>query len=366
VQEINARYELLQQGEYLNNIDRSALKPVTFSANVPLELHEARNAVQIAGFANANRYASSSFEKAQRLLKQAEEYQGRKLRKPAIMTAREAVQTAEDARVIAVRRAEEERLAEERRIAAERQAGAKARAEEEARLRGLAEEQQRAEAERRARAEAESLQSQLAAERAARERAEAEAARLAALKQEAAMREQAERARSAAEESERQRLQAEEEKEALRRRLLEQLNAVLDTRDTERGVVVNMSDVLFDLNRFALRPIAREKLARISGIVLAYPGLQLEIEGHTDATGTDDYNMQLSEKRAASVREYLVQQGIPEESTLVRGLGESAPIADNSSAKGRQLNRRVEIVVSGEAIGVKLGSFRQPQATSPQ
>ena len=149
--------------------------------------------------------------------------------------------------------------------------------------------------------------------------------------------------------------QARKAAEALRAQLLEQFNRILDTRDTQRGLVINMADVLFDTGKFELRPIAREKLARLGGIVLAHPGLNLDIEGHTDSTGSDELNQKLSDQRANSVRKYLIEQGLPETSLIAVGFGKSMPVADNSTAAGRQQNRRVEIIVSGEVIGTKIG-----------
>jgi outer membrane protein OmpA-like peptidoglycan-associated protein len=132
---------------------------------------------------------------------------------------------------------------------------------------------------------------------------------------------------------------------------LKQLNLILQTRDSARGLIVNMSDVLFDSGRYTLRPAAREKLAKISGIVVAHPGLNLQVEGHTDSVGSDEYNQQLSERRSAIVRDFLVQQGVSSSSISARGFGKSIPVSSNDSAEGRAQNRRVELVVTGEAIG---------------
>ncbi len=351
VEDINARYDALERGSYLDKVDRATLKPVTFDPHVPLELYEARNAVQIAKWNGAEHYAAESFARAQKLLEQSEDYQRRKQKKPVVTASRETVQMAEDARAIAVRRAAEERLATERRVAAERQAAAQAQAEEEARRRAAAEAEQRAEAEKRAEAERDRMAAQLEAERAARAQAEAEAAQATA--------------KQAAEEAERRRLQAEADKEELRRKLFDQFNKVLDTRDTSRGLVVNLPDVLFDINQSNLKQTAREKLARFAGIVLSYPGLKLDIEGHTDSTGTEDYNLKLSERRGDSVQNYLLDQGVAPEIMSVRGLGATEPVADNKTAAGRKLNRRVEIVVSGEVIGTKVGKASE-QAPSTQ
>src|SRR5262249_36599556 len=151
---------------------------------------------------------------------------------------------------------------------------------------------------------------------------------------------------------------AELEKTELRARLINQLNLILETRDTARGLVVNISDVLFDTGQYTLKPLAREKLAKVSGIVLAHPGLKLEVEGHTDNVGGDEFNQQLSEKRAAAVRDFLVQQGISINSVVARGYGKTMPVASNDTASGRQLNRRVEMVVSGDVIGIPLAAAR--------
>jgi outer membrane protein OmpA-like peptidoglycan-associated protein len=143
--------------------------------------------------------------------------------------------------------------------------------------------------------------------------------------------------------------------EALRAQLLEQFNRILETRDSPRGLVVNMGDVLFDTGKFDLRPPAREKLARLSGIILGHPGLNLEVEGHTDSVGSDELNQKLSEQRAGAVRSYLIGQGLADGSVSAKGLGKTLPVADNDTAAGRQKNRRVEIIVSGEVIGQKIG-----------
>jgi outer membrane protein OmpA-like peptidoglycan-associated protein len=148
-------------------------------------------------------------------------------------------------------------------------------------------------------------------------------------------------------------MQAENEKTALRERLRQQLNLILETRESQRGLIVNISDVLFDFNKYTLKPGAREKLAKVSGILLAYPGLKIQVEGHTDAIGSDEYNQKLSQQRADGVREYLVSQGVPAATIAAIGLGKGDPVATNDTAAGRQQNRRVEMVVSGEPIGIE-------------
>lgn len=373
---IDAKYELLQRGEYvkLANPIGLALDP-----KVPLELYQARNAVLIAKAVGAERYAPDVMQKALSSLRQAEDYNLRKRNeaKPTAMMARDAVQRAEDARAISVKRAEEERLEAERVAAANREAAAKRETEEQSRLRARAEEQQRlTEAQRkleeqrrvtaeleRTKAEAASLKAQLARDAEERRRVEAELAaakleqeralldaqRKQALMQEEAARKQADEARAMAAKSEQERL-------ALRQLLFTQFSQLLETRDTERGLIVNMGDLLFDVGKASLRPDAREKLAKLSGLVLAHQGLKLDAEGHTDSTGSDSMNQRLSEQRAESVRTYLQTQGVSPLNLSAKGFGKTSPIADNSSAKGRQQNRRVEIIVSGEVIGNKLGA----------
>jgi len=285
------------------------------------------------------------------------------------MTAREAAQTAEDARMIALKRQEQERLAKERQSAAEREARAKAETEVEAQRRAQAETEQRSEAERRARAEAEQRSE---AERRARaeaeqraeadRRARAEAERSAAQAQQQVAQVEAEKSRREAEESERARLKAEQEKAALRAQILQQLNMILETRETPRGLVVTMADVLFDTGKYTLKPLARERLAKVAGIILGHPGLKLEVEGHTDSVGSDEFNQLLSEKRAATVRDYLVSQGIPMNAVVARGFGKNQPVAPNETSAGRARNRRVELVVSGEVIGIQMrGPGSSPQ-----
>jgi outer membrane protein OmpA-like peptidoglycan-associated protein len=371
IEEMDAKYELLKRGQYERLANPLALK---IDAKVPLELYEARNAVQIARATGAGRYAAETFSKAENALAQAEAYQTRRSGVKAVtMSAREAVQTAEDSRAIAVRRQEDERLASERRAGLDREAKAKAETEAEARLRAQAEADRRLEADRRARAEAERAAAQ---SETANIKREAEDARVAArneadrLKREAdaraaeaersaraAAQAEADRSALALQEAERLRHKAESEKAELRARLLSQFNLILETRDSARGLIVNMSDVLFDTAKYTLRPGARERLAKVAGIILGHPGLRLEVEGHTDSVGADAYNQRLSEQRAGSVRDYLIQQGIPESNSLAaKGFGETRPVASNDNAAGRQQNRRVELVVSGDVIGTEIES----------
>ena len=354
---IDVKYELLPKGLYAAQVE--PIKDVVYGidSKAPLDLFEARNAIRIARDSKADQYAASSFAKAEADLKQAEDYYRRKQgRTPIGTVAREAVQTAEEARVMSLKRQEEERVAKEKEATAAREAQARAEADAESRRREQAEAERTAAEQAKAEAERAKQEADLAAQKAAQEKQEAQAAQAAALAQQQALQAENEKTRAQAEEAELGRQKAESEKAEMRARLLKQLNAILVTRDTARGLIATMPDVLFETNRYALRPAARESLAKFAGIRLAYPDLRLEVDGHTDSVGADAYNQQLSEKRADSVRDYLVQQGIPIASVTVQGFGKTQPVASNATAAGRQQNRRVELVVSGEVIGTKIGS----------
>jgi outer membrane protein OmpA-like peptidoglycan-associated protein len=332
IEEIDAKYELLQRGQYVLNVNPAELRPIPLDPKTPLELYEARNAIRIARWTGADRYAADTFQKAEVSLQNAEEELHGKIGKRTVaQNSRDAAQNAEDARLITIRKMEQEEAANAKAAADRREAEAN----------------EQAAAAQRAKNEADRAKAQAQAE-ADRARSDAEAARAAALAQEAAARAQLDQARMTA-------AQAEEEKRQLREQIRQQLNLILETRETARGLIVNMSDVLFDTGKYTLKPGAREKLAKIGGIILAHPGLRLAVEGHTDSVGGDEYNQQLSEQRAAAVRGYLVSQGVTPDAITAVGFGKSRPVTDNSTAVGRQQNRRVELVVSGEAIGGAVG-----------
>jgi outer membrane protein OmpA-like peptidoglycan-associated protein len=373
IEQVDAKYQLLQRGVYV--FDRKKYTPIQLKAKGPLQLAEAENAVEIARLAGADKYAADTFKKAVTALQNAEDFLNKtKDRKRSETNAREAAQMAEDARIITFRKIREEELANERAAAAARESEAKHQADLSAERARQSAEQARMEQERRSRAEADRTAAEKAKQeaeeataRASQERvaadaarAQAEAARMAALQQQQSAQAEAERAKLAAQQSDLQRqqadaarMQAENEKTALRERLRQQLNLILETRESQRGLIVNISDVLFDFNKYTLKPGAREKLAKVSGILLAYPGLKIQVEGHTDAIGSDEYNQKLSQQRADGVREYLVSQGVPAATIAAIGLGKGDPVATNDTAAGRQQNRRVEMVVSGEPIGIE-------------
>ncbi len=363
IEEVTAKYELLPRGQYTKTENASALKPLVEDENhdhhkVPLGLLEARNAVRLAEAAEADQYAADSLAKAQASLDRAEDYYRRKQWKPVETAARDAAQNAEDARVIALRRREQEAVAqaqerERQRVeeARARAAEAEAQRQKEAEQRAQAEQDLQAAQQARQQAEQAQQQADQARQAALQAQQEAERQRQAAEQQRLAAEQQAQQAQQQAQQAQLQAQQAEQQKEQLRQRLQQQLNAILQTRDSARGLIVNMSDVLFDTNKYTLKPGAREKLAKVAGILLAYPDLKVQVEGYTDSTGTPEYNQQLSERRAMTVRDYLVAQGINLNNVTAQGFGQNDPVASNATAAGRQQNRRVQMVVSGEPIG---------------
>jgi outer membrane protein OmpA-like peptidoglycan-associated protein len=355
-EEISATYELLGRGTYSASNEHIQNAIFGIDRATPMELFEARNAVRIAHIAAGEKYATSILTTADQQLTQAETAYRQKLGKAAVESAaRETTQTAEEARVMAVKqRAEDEaqaKAAAEKKAAEDREAKARADAEAEAKRRADAEAAQKQAEAARAEAEKMKAEAEQAAADAARQKEAAEKATAEAVAQQQALAAETAKAQQAAAQSEQLRQQAEKEKQELRARLLQQLNTILSTRDTARGLIANMSDVLFKTGSFELLPGARERLAKVSGIVLAYPSLHLQVEGHTDSVGSDEYNQNLWEQRAEAVRDYLVQQGIATDSIEARGFGKTEPIASNETPEGRQQNRRVELVLSGDAIG---------------
>src|ERR1039458_2112433 len=366
---MNTKYDLLERGGYIPTGYK--FDPVVLNANLPLEFFEARNALRIAQSVGADRYANSSYQHAVRLMNSADGYATNKHidRKPLIAVSREAVQTAEDARAIAVKKMDEVRLANERQDSADAQARSQGQADDAMRQKQQAESDTANARAAKTQAESDTVNAQAAkaqaeadAARARGEAADAQAATAQAKSDMAdsqassanavsAAQADAERSRLAAQQAQLSAEQADTEKAAMRAKLSEQLNSILQTRDSARGLIVSMSDVLFDTGKYSLKPGAREKLAKVAGILLAYPGLNIEVGGYTDNVGSDEMNQTLSENRAGSVRDYLVQQGVLRNSVSARGFGNTSPVATNDNSSGRQQNRRVELLVSGEAIG---------------
>jgi len=377
-EEVNAKYELMERGGYLPT--GYTFDPVVLSANLPLEFYEARNALRIAQSEGAEQYASDSYRHAVQLMKSADDGATEKHidRKPLIAVSREVVQTAEDAREIAVKKIDEQSRADALQSSSDAQARAQAQADNATRLQvqaqsdaasaedAAAKAQADREADRaasaaaRAQAQADSanrLQAQAqtdaagaeaAAAKAQADRESDQAASAAAI---AAAQADADHSKSIADQARQNEQQADSDKAALRAQLSEQLNKVLETRDSARGLIVSMSDVLFDTGQYTLKPGAREKLAKVAGILIVYPTLNIQVGGYTDNVGGDDMNQKLSENRAGAVRDYLVQAGVGTGSVTATGFGNTLPVASNQTSAGRQENRRVELVVSGDAIG---------------
>lgn len=366
---VNAKYELMERGGYIPTGYR--FDPVVLNARLPLEFFEARNALRIAQSEGAEQYANDSYQRAVQLMNNADEYATSKHidTKPLIAVSRDAVQTAEDAREIAIKKLDEIRLANERQDSANSQAILQGQADSAMRQKEQAQADAARDQAAKAQAEADAQSAQAARAQAesdtAKARADAASAQNATIQAQSDMasnqaasatalsaaQADAEQSRLAAQTAQASAQQAETDKAAMRAKLSEQLNLILQTRDSARGLIVSMSDVLFDTGKYSLKPGAREKLAKVAGILIAYPGLDIEVGGYTDNVGSDEMNQTLSENRAGSVRDYLVQEGVATNSVSAKGYGNTLPVASNDNSSGRQQNRRVELLVSGEAIG---------------
>ena len=356
---VNAKYELMERGGYLPSGYK--FDPVVLSASLPLEFYEARNALRIAQSEGAEQYAGASYQHAVQLMDKADAYAINKHddKKPLIAVSREAVQTAEDAREIAVKRIDEVRLANERQAAIDAQAASQAQADAATRLKVQAQSDTAIAQSNAEKAQADLVANQTASAAAlssaqsdtARAQADLSANQTASANAISSAQADAEQSRLAAQKAQMNEQQANSDKAAIRAQLSEQLNRILATRESARGLIVSMSDVLFDTGHYSLKPGAREKLAKVAGILIAYPGLNIEVGGYTDNVGGDEMNQKLSENRADAVRNYLVEQGVTTNFVTAKGFGNTLPVASNDNSAGRQENRRVELVVSGEAIG---------------
>ena len=336
------QYEIVPKGAYVAAAGGSYALPAP-RKNEPPDVQQARNAVAIAQLAQADKYAETGLTTAKRILSETEALvAAKKSSRDIISGARAAAQAAEESRLQAVtRRAEEEqRLARE--AAAAREQAARDEAARQAAAAAAAE-QQRVQAEQQ-RAQAEQAARELAAEKQRADEARAEAEKLRA------------EAQSQAAQADALRAKAEQDQAQLRATLLRQFSEILDTKDSPRGLIVNIGDVLFETGRFELKPPAREKLARFAGIVLAHEGLNIQAEGFTDSTGTLAVNEKLSQQRADSVASYLMTQGVARDRIASRGLGPSQPVASNDTREGRSQNRRVELIVAGDVIGTPIGT----------
>ncbi len=391
---VTVRYQVFPRSIYVSQVTPVQQDVYRNDEHAPLDLLEARNAVRIARDAQAAQYAPEILKRAEMLLNEAEDYYRGNQNKKAIGTvAREAIQTAEEARVTSVRGEEQARIDRERQEAHERTAQAQAQADQSQDEARRAQERADAEAQQRAAAEQQNDQAQQQAQRAqqqaqaeadrrrrieeqqqtaaqqaqqaqqqadqaqqqaqeAQQQAQAEAQqRAAAEQQNQQMAQQTDEARRQAQEANQRAQSAETQQTELRQKLLAQLNQILETRDSARGLIVSMPDVLFDTGSANLKPTARERLAKVAGVLISYPDMRIEVDGYTDSTGNPMSNEQLSQERAASVQSYLTQQGVSASSISIHGFGEANPVASNETLQGRQQNRRVELVVTGQSIG---------------
>jgi outer membrane protein OmpA-like peptidoglycan-associated protein len=353
VEQVSAKTELLPRGQYTFDVPPSGARSADAGARkvsmdqyeALLALYQAQNAVQIAQSLGAARYAPENYNKAAELLSQAQDLQTRKMSmRTVVTTAREAAQTAEDARAITIKRLDNDRLAKDQREVA-------------------VAETQTEQAESRAAA----ARAQEDSERIAKEQALAEAARANQLARQEASQARADRVTGAAQAAVNQTASVRQEtpgQQALRIRLLRDLAPILDARDSPRGLLVTVPDSAFRAPA-ALGSGALDGLSRIASTVRAHPGLHLEVDGHTDNEGSDAYDQRLSEQRAAAVRDALVGAGIPPNAIIARGFGKSHPIESNETAAGRARNRRVEVVISGDPIG-PMASWDQTYTLRPQ
>ncbi len=329
---VNAHYALLPRGLYADTDGaKSNPDPITRNEHSPLELYEAYNAKRIAVATGADKYAADTMTQANQDLQNAADMDRNKHRneKMEITFARQAVQRYEDARLVTLRKqaAERQQAEVDARQAAQLQA---------------------------AQAQVQAAQAQAAAQQADAAKAQADAERARAEAQAAEAQSQAAQAQKSAQDA-----------NSIRERLRNQLNSVLATSETARGLIVNMSDVLFDTGKYSLKPDTKIALAKVAGILQAYPGLKLQVEGYTDSVGSDEYNQKLSENRAAAVRDFLVGQGVSMGNISATGFGKNQPVADNSTAAGRAQNRRVNLVVSGDAIGIQQTAEPEGGQTAP-
>jgi outer membrane protein OmpA-like peptidoglycan-associated protein len=327
LEQVNVHYQLLPRGIYApTDGAHSVFNPITDREHYPLALYEAHNAERIAMMAGADKYAADIMHEVHQDINNADAGQANPHRDVHMIftDARQAVQRAEDARITALRKEAQlrEQQNQNEKVEAQQQAA------------------QSAEMAANAQAQADAAAAAKAKADADRERAEAEAANARA--QAAAAQQSAQASQQSAEEA--------------REKLKSQLNAVLQTTESARGLIVNMNDVLFDTGKFTLKPDAQVRLAKISTILELYPNLKVQVEGYTDSTGTPAFNQTLSENRADTVRNFLVQNGVPQPNVSAQGFGATNFVADNTSATGRQQNRRVNLVVSGASIGVTGGT----------
>jgi outer membrane protein OmpA-like peptidoglycan-associated protein len=341
LQQVNVHYQLLPRGLYANTAgSKSIAYPITDREHTPMALFEAYNAQRIAESVGADKYAPDIMKEVATDIENAQNIQSSKHRdvKMEFTYARSATERAEDARIVTLRKQAEERQqqAQDAKVAAQQQAAQSQLQAQQSQIQAS-----------NAQAQADAAAAAQAQAEAAKAKADAEAAN----------------ARAQAAEAQHQAQTSQQDAAAVREKLRAQLNAVLATTESARGLIVNLSDVLFDTARYTLKPPAQIALAKVATILQLYPGLKVQVEGYTDSVGGDAYNQKLSENRANAVHDFLIQNGVPSANVTAAGYGKADPVADNSTAAGRAQNRRVNLVVSGQEIGVQT---TQPNVTEPQ
>jgi outer membrane protein OmpA-like peptidoglycan-associated protein len=346
LQQVNVHVHLLPKGLYAPTSGSKTIEfPITDREHTPLALYEAYNAQRIAKSVGADQYAADIMKEVATDLQNAQDIQSNKHRdvKMEVTYARSATERAEDARILTLRKEAEQRQkdAQDAKLAAQQQA-------QQAELQAQQAELQAS----NAKAQADAAAAAQAQAEAARARADAEAAN----------------ARAQAAQAQDQVEAAKREAAATREKLRAQLNAVLETTESARGLIINLGDVLFDSGRYTLKPNAQIALAKVSTILELYPDLTVQVEGYTDSVGGDAYNVKLSENRANAVHDFLIQNGVPAANVTSVGYGKADPVASNDTADGRRQNRRVNMVVSGAAIGVQTTqpTITQPPTANPQ
>jgi outer membrane protein OmpA-like peptidoglycan-associated protein len=348
VEQVNARYELLPRGHYswevpatLKAAEANGPRVSTREYEELIEIYQAQNAVGAAKAAGAGNFAPEPLAKAETLLREAQQRHDRKAdRTLAIQEAREAAQSAEDARLIAEQRQQQDRLAK---------AEANANAAQQAKLLADASRDEAQNLARSAQVQIDAAQAQAAADREARARAEhqAQAAQKNAAEAQAAL--EAQRTQTAVVvakvNAEHQQQTHESEQREQRSHLLGQLNSVAPTRDTAFGLVVTIPDPAF--TGPVLRNSYEDQLSKLSRILNAHPALRVEVQGHSDSPETEAE----ASRRAQTVGDLMLRRGLPSAAVSVRSMGDSRLIGPNATAHGREENRRVEIVISGDEIG---------------
>jgi outer membrane protein OmpA-like peptidoglycan-associated protein len=346
LQQVHINYHLLPKGLYAPTDGAKSIEfPITDREHTPLALYEAYNAQRIAKSVGADQYAPDIMKEVATDIQNAQDIQSGKHRdvKMEFTYARSATERAEDARLVTLRKEEQQRQQEAQE--------AKMKAQQEAQQSQMQAQQSQLEA-AKAQAQADAAAAAQAQAEAARAKADAEAAN----------------AHLQAADAEQKVEEAKREAAATREKLRAQLNAVLETTETARGLVINLGDVLFDTGRYTLKQNAQIALAKVSTILELYPDLKVQVEGYTDSVGSDSYNQKLSENRANAVHDFLIQNGVPASNVTSVGYGKADPVASNDTADGRRQNRRVNMVVSGAAIGVQTTqpTITEPPATNPQ